>query len=114
MLFLKKRKDTIVVFLIIDMELIYVTIWRNEKRLTKSQTFRLLVALVSISLLYIYIYIYNYYGSSQQLWVKSTIFFFLNSKLKSKIECYQIYLLKNKIREITKTQENFYFFSKTK
>ena len=41
-------------------------------------------------------------------------FFFLNSKLKSKIECYQIYLLKNKIREITKTQEYFYFFSKTK
>ena len=50
----------------------------------------------------------NSYGSSQQF------FFFLNSKLKSKIECYQIYLLKNKIREITKTQEYFYFFSKTK
>ena len=41
-------------------------------------------------------------------------FFFFYSKLKSKIECYQIYLLKNKIREITKTQEYFYFFSKTK
>ena len=41
-------------------------------------------------------------------------FFFFNSKLKSKIGCYQIYLLKKKIKEITKTQENFYFFSKTK
>ena len=40
-------------------------------------------------------------------------FYFKNSKLKSKIGCYQIYLLKN-IKEITKTQENFYFFSKTK
>ena len=72
----------------------------------KSQTFRLLVALVSISLIYIYIYI-TVMGQVNN-------FFFLNSKLKSKIECYQIYLLKNKIREITKTQEYFYFFSKTK
>ena len=45
---------------------------------------------------------------------KSTNFFiFKNSKLKSKIGCYQIYLLK-KIKEITKTQENFYFLGKTK
>ena len=35
------------------------------------------------------------------------------SKIKSKIGCYQIYLLK-KIKEIAKTQGNFYIFSKTK
>ena len=33
-------------FLIIDVELIYVVTWRNEERLTKSQMFRLLVILV--------------------------------------------------------------------
>ena len=36
-----------------------------------------------------------------------------NSKIKSKIGCYQIYLLK-KIKEIAKTQGNFYIFDKTK
>ena len=70
MLFLKKRKDTIVVFLIIDVELIYVVTWRNEERLTKSQTFRLLLLLLYIKL----------------LWVKSTIFFFfLTQNLKVRL-----------------------------
>ena len=71
MLFLKKRKDTIVVFLIIDVELIYVVTWRNEERLTKSQTFRLLLLL----LLY-----------TKLLWVKSTIFFFLTQNLKVRLD----------------------------
>ena len=58
---------------------------------------------------YFYIYIYNCYGLSQQFFFKKI----KNSKIKSKIGCYQIYLLK-KIKEIAKTQGNFYIFGKTK
>ena len=57
-------------------------------------------------MIYIYIYI--------TVMGKSTNFFiFKNSKLKSKIGYYQIYLLK-KIKEIAKIQGNFYIFGKTK
>ena len=71
MLFLKKRKDTIVVFLIIDVELIYVVTWHNEERLTKSQTFRLLLLL----LLY-----------KTVMGQVNKIFFFLTQNLKVRLD----------------------------
>ena len=58
-------------------------------------------------IIYIYIYI-TVMGQVNNLKKKKK-----NSKIKSKIGCYQIYLLK-KIKEIAKTQGNFYIFGKTK
>ena len=59
-------------------------------------------------IIYIYIYI-TFMGQVNNFFEKKK----KNSKIKSKIGCYQIYLLK-KIKEIAKTQGNFYIFSKTK
>ena len=73
----------------------------------QSQIIGPLIWIHILTVMIIYIYIYNCYGSSQQLKKKK------NSKIKSKIGCYQIYLLK-KIKEIAKTQGNFYIFGKTK
>ena len=45
--------------------------------------------------------------------VNNFFFFFLNSKLKSKIGCYQIYLLKKKLRN-NKDPRKFLFFQQNK
>ena len=75
----------------------------------QSQIIGPLIWIHILTVMIIYIYIYNCYGSSQQFKKKKK----KNSKIKSKIGCYQIYLLK-KIKEIAKTQGNFYIFGKTK
>ena len=42
-LFLQMKRHNVLVFLNVNVALIYVTTWRNEEWSTKSQTFRLLV-----------------------------------------------------------------------
>ena len=59
-------------FLIIDVELIYVVTWHNEERLTKSQTFRLLLLLL---LLY-----------KTVMGQVNKIFFFLTQNLKVRLD----------------------------
>ena len=42
-LFLQTKRYNVLVFLNVNVALIYVVTWRNEKKSTKSQIFRLLV-----------------------------------------------------------------------